>query len=73
MTQRLTDGIQHKILMKLLEFNYSIEYKRGAENRVADALSRREHNIAAIFSAIPAWTTEIEQSYTNDKQYTKLI
>jgi hypothetical protein len=28
MTQWLTEGIQHKLLMKLLEFNHSIEYKK---------------------------------------------
>jgi hypothetical protein len=29
MTQQFTEGIQHKLLMKLLEFNYAIEYKNG--------------------------------------------
>jgi hypothetical protein len=45
MIQRLTEGIQHKLLMKLLEFNYTIEYKRGAETSVADALSKKEHEV----------------------------
>jgi hypothetical protein len=40
MTQCLTEGIQHKHLMKLLEFNYSIEYKKGKESTVVDALSK---------------------------------
>jgi hypothetical protein len=60
MTESITHGIQHKLLMKLLYFNYSIEYKKGAENKVADALSRKEHNLYAISSAILAWTSEIE-------------
>jgi hypothetical protein len=60
MSQRLTKGIQHKLLMKLLEFNYTIEYKKGAENRVANALSRKEHSVLAISSAVPSWIAEVE-------------
>ena len=41
-TQRLTEGVQHKLLLKLLEYDYTIEYKKGKENTVADALSRRD-------------------------------
>jgi hypothetical protein len=53
MNQILYEGIQHKLLMKLLEFGYSIEYKRGTENKVADALFRKEHLIQAISSITP--------------------
>jgi hypothetical protein len=60
MSQRLTKGIQHKLLMKLLEFNYTIEYKKGAENRVPNALSRKEHSVLAISSAVPSWIAEVE-------------
>jgi hypothetical protein len=40
-SQRLLEGIQHKLMLKLLEYDYSIEYKQGKENVVADALSRK--------------------------------
>jgi hypothetical protein len=39
-SQRLLEGIQHKLMLKLLEFDYSIEYRKGCDNTVADALSR---------------------------------
>jgi hypothetical protein len=38
--QRLVQGIQHKLMVKLMGYNYKIEYKKGKENRAADALSR---------------------------------
>jgi hypothetical protein len=73
MTQRITEGIQLKLLLKLMEFDYSIKYKKGKENKVADALSKKDHNVLAIFSATPDWITEVEASYTNDNQLTELL
>jgi hypothetical protein len=73
MSHRLTKGIQHKLLMKLLEYNYSIEYKKGKENKVADALSRKDPSINATSSAIPAWISNVELSYNNDPLHTDII
>jgi hypothetical protein len=73
MFQRLSEGIQHKLLMKLLEFNYSIEYKKGVENVVADALSKKDHSILALSLETPAWIHEIEESYAHDKTYLPII
>ena len=42
--QRLHTPWQHKVLSKLMGLQYRIVYKKGSENRVADALSRRPHN-----------------------------
>jgi hypothetical protein len=43
--QRLIQGIQHKLLIKRLGYNYTIEYKKGHVNKAADVLSRRPHSV----------------------------
>jgi hypothetical protein len=72
-------------MLKLLEFNYTIEYKKGSENTVADALSRKYQSndelsssvipetCTAISTAIPSWMTEVSASYVDDPACTKLI
>ena len=40
--QRLSTIPQHHWVGKLLGFDFSVEYKPGATNTVADALSRRD-------------------------------
>lgn len=39
--QRFCQELQHPWLLKLVDFDYVVEYKRGVENKVVDALSRR--------------------------------
>ena len=41
--QRLTTVWQHKAFTKLLGLQYRICYKKGEDNKAADALSRRAH------------------------------
>ena len=50
--QKLTEGIQHKVLVKLLGYNYILEYKKGKENLVADALSRVKHKLCSIITSV---------------------
>ena len=77
-SQRLLEGIQHKLMLKLLEFDYSIEYTKGSENSAADALSRKHSNTQeeqclAILAAISTWMQDIEATYANDDKCTKLL
>jgi hypothetical protein len=55
--QRLVEGVQHKLLIKLLGFSYTVEYKQGKANKVVDALSRATHSsdCMAISTVIPQW------------------
>lgn len=70
MSQRLVEGIQHKLLLKLMEFDYVIEYKSGKENLVADALSRspnlKEEQCLPITAVVPEWVQDIKRSYEED-------
>lgn len=75
-TQRLTEGIQHKLMLKLLEFDYVIEYKKGKENLAADALSRRDvpdSQCHAITTVIPDWLDDIKQSSIQDPESSALL
>ncbi|XP_019414654.1 PREDICTED: uncharacterized protein LOC109326422 [Lupinus angustifolius] len=51
--QRLTTDFQQKWLVKLMEFDFSIEYKLGRENVVVDALSRMEGHECQTCWCIP--------------------
>jgi hypothetical protein len=64
--QRIASSIQHKLMLKLLEFDFTLEYKKGKENMVAYALSRKQHTSLAISVVTPKWITEVEQSYSQD-------
>jgi hypothetical protein len=61
-SQRLLEGIQHKLMLKLLEFDYSIEYKKGKDNITADALSRKfqtKDSYQSLSLSVPTWLIEV--------------
>jgi hypothetical protein len=75
-------------MLKLLEFDYLIENKKGCENSVADALSRKFQdmykedvadnkalmdNCKAITMTVPTWLTEVSDSYIGDATCTRLL
>lgn len=53
---------------KLLGLPYHVVYKQGSDNRIADALSRRAHQVqcSAISAPVPAWLEDIVASYVKD-------
>lgn len=71
--QRITKGVQHKLLIKLLSYDYEIEYKKGKENKVADALSRiQQSNALTTTVIVPQWITEVIASYSHDPKCQEL-
>jgi hypothetical protein len=75
--QRLTTPWQHKALTKLMGLNYKIVYKKGVDNKVADALSRVSqalpYDLSAISVVKPLWLQDIQSSYHNNTQAAKLL
>jgi hypothetical protein len=73
--QRLHTPWQQKVFSKLLGLQYSIMYKKGSDNRVADALFRRapEDQSMAVSSVTPRWLERITSAYSQDPQALDLL
>ncbi|WMV29813.1 hypothetical protein MTR67_023198 [Solanum verrucosum] len=82
--QKVTTVVQQKGLTKLLGLDYEVQYKKGAENKVADALSRQFEDkegsmlnalagVSSISAMVPTWVQEIHKSYEDDLEVTALI
>lgn len=54
--QRVTSKLQHKALIRLLDLDYKIQYKKGIANAAADALSRcpQTEEVAAVSECVPS-------------------
>lgn len=79
--QRLSTQWQQKALTKLLGLQFKIVYKKGLDNRAADALSRRPNLSSdqdqvenfALTLAKPVWLEQLAQGYQDDEQSKSLL
>jgi hypothetical protein len=75
--QQVGTVAQQRWLSKLLGYNFVIEFKRGRDNKVADALSLQEEKcgsgqkeffVSLISFPTPDWITELKSSYQSDQK-----
>uniref|UniRef100_A0A453IXZ7 Reverse transcriptase domain-containing protein n=1 Tax=Aegilops tauschii subsp. strangulata TaxID=200361 RepID=A0A453IXZ7_AEGTS len=66
--QQLETDLQRKAMSKLVGLQFTFQYRRGAENGAADALSRvgAALSVAALSLCQPAWVQEVANSYATD-------
>jgi hypothetical protein len=55
-------------------YNYTIEYKKGKDNKVDNALSRKPNieSMRAISTAVPLWVNDVQASYIGDSKCKEL-
>jgi len=74
--QKLTTPAQHLWVVKLLGYDYDIEYKQGRENVPADALSRiSNQELYALTTSMISTSLieEVRSSYHNDPMIQTII
>ena len=66
--QVLHTDLQKKAMTRLVGLNFTFQYKKGEDNKVADALSRVGHvfSLHAVSAGVPVWIQEILNSYAVD-------
>jgi hypothetical protein len=75
--QRLSSEEQQKRVTKILGYDFEIVYKKGKQNVVADALSRKDEDVESFLCAIsiiqPDWIIEARDEWKNDEKVWTLI
>jgi len=70
--QRLSSEEQQKWVTKILGYDFEIIYKKGKQNVVVDALSRKDEYVKAFLCAIsiiqPNWIIEARDEWKNDEK-----
>ena len=61
----------------MLGYDFEIIYKKGKQNVVANALSRKDEDVESLLSSIsilqPEWIIEVRDEWKNDKEVWTLI
>jgi ribosomal protein L21E len=76
--QKVGTSFSVEMVTKLIGYDFTVEYKKGVENRVADALSRRddwEPEITISLLSIPtvSWLKDLKAEYETDVQLKTLL
>lgn len=73
--QRVTSKLQHKAMVRLMDLQYTIQYKKGTLNSAADALSRcpSVSEVLALSECIPSWLQRLQEGYVDDPKTKKIL
>jgi hypothetical protein len=72
--QKVTTQLQQKAVIKLMDLNFKIQYKKGINNVVADALSRNPdpQSVFAISTPAASWLDRLQEGYYDDENTKQL-
>jgi hypothetical protein len=72
--QKVTTQLQQKDVIKLMDLNFKIQYKKGINNVVADALSRNPdpQSVFAISTPAASWLDRLQEGYYDDENTKQL-
>jgi hypothetical protein len=76
--QKVGTPFQQRWLTKLLGYDFVVEYKKGADNKVADALSRRdatatEFSLSILSIPVLSWIDDLKAQYLVDPKSQLLL
>jgi hypothetical protein len=76
--QKVGTPFQQKWITKLIGYDFTVEFKKGEDNRIADALSRREgweEEVALSLLSIPTlnWIEKLKEQYQKDEKLKSLL